>query len=156
MLPTVASSGTTQFRVTATDRAGNTGTPAAWPALRPALVQQSAPAVVYRGTWRKASSSRYSGGSVRYATAARATTTFSFTGRSIAFVSLRAAGRGKVKVYVDGSSTATVLDLRGATACRWVAWTRQWSTSGRHTVRLVVAGTLGRPRVDVDAFAVLR
>ena len=42
------------------------------------------------------------------------------------------------------------------TKYRALAWQKTWSTSGTQTVKLVVVGTSGRPRVDLDAFAVLK
>ena len=49
------------------------------------------------------------------------------------------------------------LDLKASTTrYRAVAWSWGWTTSGTHTVRLVVVGTAGRPRVEVDAFAIVR
>ena len=39
---------------------------------------------------------------------------------------------------------------------RIVVAARSWSSSGAHTVKLVVIGTARHPRFDVDAFAILR
>jgi hypothetical protein len=56
-----------------------------------------------------------------------------------------------MKVYVDGVFVATV-DLYAASASyRSVAYARTWSSLGTHTIRIVVVGTAGRPRVDLDA-----
>jgi hypothetical protein len=35
---------------------------------------------------------------------------------------------------------------------RAIVFARNWSTVGSHTLKIVVAGTAGHPRVDVDAF----
>jgi hypothetical protein len=59
-----------------------------------------------------------------------------------------------VRIFVNGVLQATP-NLSGSTAFRFVAWQRTWPTSARHAIRLVVVGTLGRPRIDFDAFAVL-
>ena len=153
---TVTSSGTARFRVRAVDGAGNVGVWATGPILTPRLTQQLSTAVNYHGTWTKTSSSNFSGGSARYAHATGAYLTFAFTGRSIALVTTTAANRGKVKVYVNGVYQATV-DLRSsATTYRVLAWQKTWSTSATRTVKLVVVGTSGRPRVDLDAFATLK
>jgi hypothetical protein len=37
-----------------------------------------------------------------------------------------------------------------------VVFSASWSTNGVHSVKLVVVGTAGRPRVEVDAFPILR
>jgi hypothetical protein len=61
-----------------------------------------------------------------------------------------------VSIYIDGR-LATTADLRrSVTQYRSVAWGTTWSTSRTRTIRVVVAGTGGRPRVDIDAFIVLR
>ncbi len=153
---TVPSSGTVRYRVRAIDRAANAGSWVAGPTLSARLVEQSSAAVRYTGRWATARYPSYSGGTSRYATAAGASATYTFTGRSIALVTTKGPTRGKGKVYVDGALAATV-DLYGATPThRVLAWAQTWASSGSHTVRLVVAGTRGRPRVDLDAFAVLR
>jgi len=49
------------------------------------------------------------------------------------------------------------IDLKaGRTAHRQAVWTRTWTTTGRHTVKIVVAGTKGRPRVTTDGIAYLK
>jgi hypothetical protein len=91
---------------------------------------------------------------VKLATAAGRTATFTFTGRSIAFITTRAATRGQVRIFLDGT-LQTTLDLGGTTTFRSVAWQRTFTTSAARTVQIQVVGTVGRPRVDLDAFAVM-
>ncbi|NJD26926.1 MAG: hypothetical protein FIA92_01355 [Chloroflexi bacterium] len=147
---------TYRFEVRARDALGNVGGWAAGPTLRPKLIQQTSSALRWKGTWRGASSTAFSGGSVRYSTAAGAKVKYTFTGRAIAFVTTLASSRGQVRVYLDGSYVTT-LDLRSATYTpRAVAFSKSWSARGTHTIKLVVVGTAGRPRVDVDAFEVIR
>jgi alpha-tubulin suppressor-like RCC1 family protein len=153
---TVPSAGTIQFRVRAVDRADNIGAWATGRTLSARLVQQSSSAVKYAGTWTSTTSTAYSGGSVRYAKVAGRSASYTFTGRSIALVTTTALTRGKVKVYVNGTYVATVDLYRSSTQYRVLAWQKTWSTSGTRTVKLVVAGTSGRPRVDLDGFAVLK
>jgi hypothetical protein len=149
-------SGTLQFRVLAVDAAGNVATGPASPARSAGLVQQSSTAVRYGGTWYAASSTAFSGGSVKWARAAGSSATYTFTGRGVALVTTRAPSRGRVKVYMDGVYTATVDLYRATTQYRVLAWARTWASTRTHTLRLVVVGTAGRPRVDLDAIAVLR
>jgi hypothetical protein len=86
---------------------------------------------------------------------AGASATFTFTGSAVGFVTTLSPTRGRVRVYVDGKYLQTV-DLRSTTfKYQQIAWSRAWTASARHTVKLVVAGTTGRPRVDVDAFVIL-
>jgi subtilisin family serine protease len=149
-----ASSGTIRYRVRAVDGAGNVGAFLTGPNESPRLVQETAAAITYSAGWTTAASSSYSGGTVRFATTAGTTASFTFTGRSIAFVTTRAANRGQVRIFLDGT-LQTTLDLGGATTFRSVVWQRTFTTSVARTVRLEVVGTAGRPRVDLDAFAVL-
>jgi hypothetical protein len=37
-----------------------------------------------------------------------------------------------------------------------VVFSQSWSASGSHSIRLVVLGTADRPRVDLDAFVIIR
>jgi Phosphodiester glycosidase/Bacterial Ig-like domain (group 2) len=145
-----------RFRVRAIDWAGNVSAWATGPVLGPRLVQESSSAVRDAGRWKTGSGAAYSGGTVAFAKAASSSARYTFTGRSIGLVATLGPTRGKVRVYVDGRYGATV-DLRAPTTqYRVIAWQRTWGSAGTHNVRLVVVGTPGRPRVDLDAFAVLR
>ena len=152
----VATSGTVRFQVSAVDTNGNPGAWATGPTLTPRLIQQSSTAVHYGRGWTTTTSSVFAGGSARYAKTAGSTASYAFTGRSIALVSTTALSRGKVKVYVNGVYLATV-DLRSSsTRYRALVWQRTWTTSATRTIKLVVVGTAGRPRVDLDAFVTLK
>jgi hypothetical protein len=100
--------------------------------------------------------SSYSGGSAKFARAAGASATYSFTGRSIAVVVPKGPTRGRVKVYVNGTYLTTVDLYAPTTQYRVLIWQRAWSTSATRTIRLVAVGTLTRPRIDLDAFATLK
>jgi serine protease len=156
MATRVAQTGSVAFRVRATDRAGNVGGWSLGTTVRPRLRQQGSHTVHYRGTWRTSTARGYSGGSVKYAKARGAQATMTFTGRSIAFVTTRAVKRGKVRIYVNGRRVATIDLRRSSTLTRVVAWQRTWATTAKRTIRVVVVGTSGRPRVDADAFAILK
>ena len=153
----VAASGTTRFRVRETDRAGNVSDWKATIPLAPRLVQQSAASVRWAGAWTGVSSPAFSGGSARYTRAAGASASWTISAaRGVAFVTSIGPGRGRVRIYLDGVAVKT-LDLYRVTAThRVVVWSRLFGSAGTHTVKVVALGTAGRPRVDVDAFAVLR
>lgn len=153
---TVAPSGTWRLRVVAKDFFGNAATGAASAAFAPLAVQQTSTAIVYGGTWRSESNAGYAGGSVKYATTAGASATWKGTAKAIGLVTTRGPGRGKVKVYVDGVLVATVDTYAATTTRKLVIWQRSWATAGAHTLKLVVVGTAGRPRVDLDALVALR
>ena len=153
---TASSTTTYRFRVRAVDRAGNTTLSAAGPAFRATRSEQTSTAVRWSGPWSTSTTSSASGGTVRSSTRSGASASFTFTGRSVGWVAYLASSMGRAYVYVDGRLAATV-DLRSsATAWRRIAFAKRWSASGTHVIRIVCRATTGRPRVDVDAFVVLR
>ncbi len=148
-LPT---SGSERFRVRARDRAGNVGAWAAGATFEVRGVSELSSSVAYAGRWTTRGETGAWGGRLRFAAAAGASATYRFTGRSVAWLATYGPTRGSARVYVDGQYAGTVSLRRAATTHRIVAFARRWPTSGPHTLRVVVAGTPGHPRVDVDAF----
>lgn len=139
-----------QFRVRAIDKAGNTGAWATGTTFRLGLAQQGA--ATRTGTWTAVSSTAASGGSYVYASAAGASATYTFTGRTIAWVAPKTALSGSAKVYLDGVLATTVNLYSATTVNRAVVYTKAWTTVGTHTIKIVVVGTAGHPRVSLDAF----
>jgi hypothetical protein len=144
------------LRVVARDAVGHAAASPRTARRSYSLVQESSSAIRYSGTWRRATSDHFSGGAVRAAMQAGASASYTFTGRGIAFVTTTAPTRGKVRVYVNGTRLATLDLYRSVYGCRTVAWAKTWSTSAKRTIRIVVVGTPGRARVDLDAFVVVR
>ena len=145
-----------RFRVRARDNAGNLGAWSVGPTIRTAIVEQSTSRVRWSNGWKTVRGDLFSGGSVRKRGSRGASATFTFTGRAVGFVTTLASTRGRVAIYLDGRHVQT-MDLASAPArFRTIAWSRSWTTSDRHVVRLVVRGTPGRPRIDVDAFVIVR
>jgi virginiamycin B lyase len=148
----LANSHTYRFRARAVDKAGNVGAFATGPVYKQFLSQETSKAAVYSTGWAVDSSPADSGGAAKYASAAGKAVTFSFVGRAFAWVSTTGPTRGQAKVYVDGVLVKTV-DLSAVSeTARVQVYTRTWTTSAAHKVKLVVVGTVGHPRVDVDAF----
>jgi hypothetical protein len=140
-----------RFEVRARDRAGNVGAWMAGATMRPSLVQQTATAVRFAGSSKTVAGKHYSGGSQR-SLAPGSSASLRTTARSLSFVTTRGPGRGQVAIYVDGTYQATV-NLGAATATyRYVAFSRTWSSTGAHTIKVVAIGA----RVDVDAFGIIR
>ena len=148
-LPIGASTG---YQARATDRLTNTSDWLAGPLVKASVVQQSSSAITWSGTWHGVASTAASGGSVRYATTAGAWAKYAFTGSSVAWVTTRGTTRGKAKVYIDGAYATTVNLWSSSGHSRSIVFARSWSTSGAHSIRIVVVGTAGHPRVDIDAF----
>ncbi|GAB2755847.1 hypothetical protein GCM10027072_62420 [Streptomyces bullii] len=148
-----AKSGTaTTWAMTAYDRAGNTGSASV--SRTPVILQETS--AVKAGAWTSKSSSSYLGGKSYSSSSKNASLTWTFTGRSVAWVVSRASTSGQAHVYVDGTKTATV-DLRSAsTKYRDAIWTKTWSTSAKHTVKIVVVGTSGRPAITTDGIVYLK
>ncbi len=153
----VPSSGTVRFRALPGDRAGNIGAAKIGPTLTVRLTQNTSTALKLVGTWSTQTAAAFSGGSTRFASKAGASASYTFSGRSISLVTTVAPNRGAVKVYVDGKLDATVDTMAvGSATYRQVTWQHNWASAGTHTVKLVVVGTAGRPRVDLDAFVVVK
>jgi Zn-dependent metalloprotease len=140
------------FRVTATDAVGNATVPSASGPWMIGQFQESS--ATYYGAWSAMPSSQ-TWGSVRYATRRGAAATFDFTGTDVAWISSRGPTYGKAKIYLDGS-LITTLDLHAATSTpRRICFAVTGLAAGSHTIAVAVAGTRGRPRVDMDGFVVL-
>ncbi|MFL5755054.1 MAG: PQQ-dependent sugar dehydrogenase [Chloroflexota bacterium] len=140
------------FRARATDTGGNVSAWRTTPTVAPVAVQETSTAVHYAGTWSGSTSTTWWGGSLKAATASGAAASYTFSGRVIEWISTKGPDRGVARVYIDGVLNATV-DLNATTLkARQVVFAANVTTSVSHTIRVVVAGTAGRPRVDVDGF----
>ncbi|MFJ6439163.1 N-acetylmuramoyl-L-alanine amidase [Streptomyces sp. NPDC091649] len=142
----------TAWKMTAYDRAGNTA--AASVSGTPVILQESA--ARKSGKWTTRSSGSYLGGKSYSSNAKGASLTWTFTGRSAAWVVSRAATSGQAYVYVDGRKAATVDLKSSATKYRQAIWTKSWSSSAKHTVKIVVVGTKGRPALTTDGLVYLK
>lgn len=143
-----------RYRALSTEATFPGGSPWAYgPTFQARKTQETS--VAFTGTWTKVSNTKFSGNAARYATAAGAAATYSFTGSSVGWVTHKGPNRGAANVYVDGALVRTV-DLHAPELKpKRVVFAHSWPAAGRHTVRVVVLGTAGRPRVDVDAFVTL-
>lgn len=141
-----------EIEVTTRDAGANTTT-TVFP-LR--MVRYQEGYATYHGRWRRTSWASASGGHTRYATRAGSWAKVRFTGRSVALVMPKSRRNGRARVYVDGHY-ATTLNLHArSTHARRIVFARSWTTSGTHTIKIVVAGTARHPRVDLDAIVVGR
>ena len=145
-----------RFRLRASDWIGNVGGPIDSPTVTATLHGDGSSLATYSAGWRRTASSGATGKVLHTATKAGASMTFRFSGRSVAYVAPKGTSRGSVKVYVDGAYVKTVSLYRASAISRVVVYSRSWPTKGTHTVKLVVVGTAGHPRVDVDGFVVVR
>lgn len=152
-----------RFRVRAVDAAGNVGSYATAPVFRPFIYEDSLanvaptlPLLAYEGAWTTEASTVATGGTRRFASLAGARSTFTFTGRTIAWVAERGPGKGQADVWVNGVYAATVDLYNSSTRPRYIAFRRTFAGAGPHTLQIRVRGTkksdATSTRVDVDAF----
>ncbi len=142
-------------RLRARDAAGNWSPWVESAAFAPVLSQDTSPTLARSGAWTRYYRSWMSGGTSLSSRTRSAWVTRSFTGRAIALVGSKSPRRGKARVYLDGALAATVDFRRSSAAHRQVVFTRSWATARPHTLKIVVLGTSGRPRVDLDAFVIV-
>ncbi|MFG2786884.1 N-acetylmuramoyl-L-alanine amidase [Streptomyces sp. NPDC048419] len=149
---TAKSGSASTWSMKAYDYAGNTRTSS--PSYTPVILQESS--AVKSGTWSTRSSTSYLGGKSYSSSSRNASLTWTFTGRSASWVVSRASSSGQVYVYVDGTKVSTV-DLKSSTTMyRQAIWTKTWSSSAKHTVKIVVVGTSGRPTITTDGLVYLK
>ncbi|MGW0627105.1 N-acetylmuramoyl-L-alanine amidase [Streptomyces sp. NPDC002758] len=149
---TAASGTATTWSMRAYDWAGNYRTSS--PSFTPMILQETS--ATKSGTWSTRSSSSYLGGKSYSSSSKNASLTWTFTGRSASWVVSRASTSGQAYVYVDGVKVSTV-DLKSSTTLyRNAIWTKSWSTSAKHTVKIVVVATSGRPTITTDGLVYIK
>jgi hypothetical protein len=124
--------------------------------IKTAAYQDNSRAVIYRGIWRTARSPLFYGTTEHWSARRLATATLRFSGRSVAWVAPTGLTRGLARVYVDGRVAATVNLRTPASTYKRLVFARTWGRSATHTIKIVVLGTAGHPRVDLDAFLIIR
>lgn len=125
---------------TIADLAGNALAAASLPFRAQTALEETTPAA--KTTWRVVSSSSAYGGSYRTEHLAGAAATYSFTGTSITWYTIKGRSHGWADVYVDGVKKASVNNYASATSYK-VARTVSGLTNAKHTLKIVVRGTRG-------------
>jgi hypothetical protein len=143
------------IRVRAADAAGNYSPWSEVSGLTSRVVQDNSSTLSRTGSWGRYYNKYMSGGQTRYGRTAGTSAALTFTGRGIAVVMPYGPGRGKAQIWVDGTLAGTVDTYRSSLAARRIVFTRTWATKAKHVVKVVILGTAGRPRVDLDAFLVV-
>ncbi|MET7519214.1 peptidoglycan recognition protein [Streptomyces sp. NPDC005480] len=149
---TAASGTASTWSMKAYDYAGNTTTSSA--SFTPVILQETS--ATKSGTWTARSSSSYLGGKSYSSGSKGASLTWTFTGRSASWVVSRASSSGQAYVYVDGVKVSTVDLKSSSTLYRQAIWTKAWSSSAKHTVKVVVVGTSGRPTITTDGLVYIK
>ncbi len=152
----LATDHTFRYRVRAIDRAGNKGAWDEGPSFRTRLVGDMSASIIYTGTWDEEADATALGGGLHRSDDGGAWAKLRFTGRDVAWIVEKGPGKGRAMVYVDGDLEATVDLAAGSDVARQIVIRRHWSTRGEHVIKIVVEGTIGRPTITLDAFAILR
>jgi hypothetical protein len=143
-----------QFRVRATDSAGNTSTWKLGPSFTPVLFEDKSPGVRYLGRWTRSNDPNSSGGTHTWTRTAGARASLTFTGRTVAYITPTDYHRGRAAVIVDGVLMATVDLYSGSAHERVVLFSHDWSTVGNHKIVIRNKATPGRSKIDLDTFLV--
>ncbi len=142
-----------RFRIRAVDEDGNYSSWSYTPTVTARLYQQTSSRFTFSSGWTTASSSKYSGGSLKYTTTDGKSFRFVAKGRTFALVTtLRPSVELRAEVFHDGVSKGMSNVLSSTLIVRAQAFVQEFSSSATRTLRFVVDGT---NRFDVDAFAVL-
>jgi hypothetical protein len=141
-----------RYRVRAKDKLGVYGAYHYGPTFKVIASDQTSSGMTWSGSWTTVSTTSAYKGSLRYSTSATASATFAFNGASIGWVAYRGPNRGSAKVYIDGVYQTTISLYATSYSARPIVYTYKWSVNGSHSIKVVVVGTAGHPRVDVDAF----
>jgi hypothetical protein len=154
------STNTYRFQVRARDNAGNLSAFALGAPFKILTFQESSTSIAYLATWTPATLATSYGGSERFASAAGASATLTFTGKYVSWVARRSLDRGIAEVWLDGVKVATVDLYWGATQDRKEVFTKAVSATVTHKLEVRVLGTKNvsstGTRVDIDAFEVLQ
>jgi hypothetical protein len=111
-------------------------------------------AVKYTGRWERRHNTGYRGDYANATDQKGATATFTFTGSAVAWAGPVGPTRGKAKVYLDGVLQRTVDTFGASFHANNVLYQRTFTSSGKHTLRIVAEGTARRSTVAVDGFII--
>ncbi len=141
-----------QYRVQATDVAGNVSE---WVYSRPFktfAAQQTSPSISYSTGWYTSYTTSAMGGSFKYTTRYGASATFAVSSAGVAWVAYLGPNRGSAQVYFDGVLVETDNLYSSTYRSRQIMFNSTWGWDTVHTIRIVNLATYGHPQVNLDAF----
>jgi exopolysaccharide biosynthesis protein len=148
-----------EFRVRATDTAGNRSAWMLSRRMRVTLHNERGTGVVRSGSWAQKSSTSAIGGQFARSTTVGAAARITFQGAQAAWIGLRGPKHGQGDVYLGGTFVERVLLRSSTTLVGQVLYVTPladvYATLPTRTLEVRNAGTSTRPRVDLDAFLVL-
>ena len=123
-------------------------------------VDLDAPQLEYSGGWSTSACNCWADGTTQKTTKSAASVTlgnlWAHGGtHGVGLVMAKGPDRGKVAIFVDGLKVATVDTYSATKVNRTVVW-RQALTKSDDSIKVVNLATPGRPRVDIDAFVLLK
>jgi hypothetical protein len=143
-------------RSTYSDPVSGVDTKSEWyygPSFTLKKAQEKSARLTYSGTWKRSASSGAVGGYIESSSQAGASVKITVSGPALGLVSKIGPGFGDADVYIDGTLAGTLsLYNPSGSVTRMISMTLHFLDAGPHTVKLVVLGTAGHPKVDVDAF----
>lgn len=143
-----------QFRLKARDKAGNATGWIQGVGFVP-QVSESDGAQLH-GSWAVSKDSAASGGQTRTTTQKGARASLSFRGSAVGVMASLGPNMGQARISIDGV-VVDVIDLNSSSPQdRRVIFSRSWPTRRNHTITVEALGTGPSPRIDVDAFVLLR
>ena len=120
--------------------------------------QQSDSRFVYSGTWKTASATKASGGSLAYANASGCSVTIRFIGTRFAWIAKQSPVYGNAKVTVDDGSAQTVDLYSAKTAWKRTVWESETLSKDAHTVTIAWTGKKNSAatgtNINVDAISI--
>ena len=145
-----------QFRIRATDAAGNTGTWVESPAHRLALYERNSQGFRVTGAWKKKSAAEAIGGQFVRGRVFGTEASLSFIGVQVAVIGNRGPIHGRADIYVGDSRASSVALGASSLELRRILYLSPAAASpGASTVRIVNRGSTAMPALDVDAILVL-
>ena len=142
------------LRVRTVDGHGHHSSYAVGPSITVSQREDTATSISYSSGWHTAMSASALGGSYHDSITRGARASFSFTGRAFALVAPQGPTSGTATINVDGSPQAVSL-YQPTSSPRIVVFEQHWPSSSAHKVTITVAGTVGHPRVSLDAVEII-
>jgi hypothetical protein len=151
-----SSSKTYRFRVAARDNDGNVSGYSYSLTFKTISTSESGAAIKYTRSWPLVSSAAYIGNKAKYSKVTGATATLTFRGNRVAWLSQKGPTSGVARIYIDGKLKATIDLYNPTTLNKQIVWQKAWTAVTTRTLRVVVVGTAGRPKILIDQFFSVR
>jgi hypothetical protein len=151
------SSATYRYRVLVMDKGrGLTSSGKYTPTFRTLSYSESSSAIRYTGSWGLSSSTIYVGGKARISSTTNSSASLTFTGTRVGWLARTGPVYGSARVYINGSLVKTVNMFSSTYTNKRIVYQASWTTSATRTIRIVVSGTAGHPKIALDQIFVLR